>query len=338
MEINVTTADGHTKQLHSLMCCPFRDETGNKHYGLLFYDPDAAQSAGFHHGLKNALRDIRSVRDEQRRLVAQIEHGHATLIHSEKLAIIGKMAAGVAHEINNPIGYVFSNLRTLARYVDDLLKIIDAVDVLQDIEDIRRLKRTLDYAYMRDDIEALIAESGEGIDRVKSIISALQDFYHIDEEAFSQIDLHRCLDTTINVAANETRYKAEIVKEYSALPAIECNASQINQVVLNLLVNAGQAISNEGTITVRTGMEGEDVWFEVEDTGAGIEPENIEKLFEPFFTTKGVGQGTGLGLALSYSIIQKHHGRMQVFSEPGQGTRFRVWLPISQTSVRKHTE
>src|SRR5690606_12887934 len=142
----------------------------------------------------------------------------------------------------------------------------------------------------------------------------------------------------LSVAANEIKYKAVVVKDYGNLPKIECNASQINQVALNLLVNAGQAIAETGTITVRTGTEGRDVWLEVEDSGKGTEPELITRMFEPFITTKSVGKGTGLGLALSHSIIQKHHGRIEVFSEVGEGTRIRVWLPISQPRMTQPAE
>lgn len=338
IEINVKTACGRTKQLHSLMCFPFTYEATDDHYAVLFYDPDADESSGFHNGLSRAIHDIREVRNEQQRLIAEIKRGNAKLILSEKMAVIGQMAAGVAHEINNPVGYIFSNLKTLADYVTDLLKIIDAVDKLQSIEEIRQLKCTLDYAYMRGDIEALITESGEGISRVKGIISALQDFCHTDDEVFSRVDLHRSLDSTLNVATNEIKYKALLVKEYGNLPAIECNASQISQVALNLLLNAAQAIEHEGTITVRTGREADEAWFEVEDTGKGIEPDNVPRVFEPFFTTKGVGQGTGLGLALSHNIIQKHRGRIEVFSEVGKGTRMRVWLPVTQPPSRELTE
>ncbi len=338
IEINVLTDAGRSRQLHSLTCFPFTDETGNEYHALLFYEPATDKTGGFHKGFSGAIQDIRGGRNEQRRLLKEVERANDNLIRSDKLAGIGQLAAGVAHEINNPVGYVFSNLRTLAGYVTDLLKIIDAVDQAQSIEEVRRLKLNLDYAYVRGDVEALIHESGEGIDRVKQIISALQDFCHIDLEVFSLADLHHGLNTTLSVAANKIKYKADVIKKYGNLPEIQCNASQINQVILNLLVNAAQAIEQEGTITVRTGKEGGEVWFEVQDTGKGIEPAVMPRVFEPFFTTKPVGEGTGLGLALSYRIVQKHHGRIDVFSEVGNGTRIRVWLPIAQPHLLEPTE
>lgn len=338
IQINVPTGSGRVKQLHSLMCFPFTDEAADDYHALLFFEPSADETSGFHKGFSEAIQDIREAQNEQRHLLMEIERANENLIRSEKLAGIGQLAAGVAHEINNPVGYVFSNLKTLGDYVTDLLKIIDAVDQVQSIEEIKLLKRTLDYAYMRNDIKALITESGEGIDRIKKIISALQDFCHIDSEGFSLTDLHRGLDAAIRVASNEIRYKADVIKEYADLPEIECNASQINQVILNFLINAAQAIDQEGVITVRTGKGGGGVWFEVEDTGEGIESINLPRLFEPFFTTKPIGQGTGLGLALSYRIIQKHHGRIDVFSEVGKGTRIRASLPIAQPCLLEPTE
>ncbi|SDK17188.1 ATP-binding protein [Billgrantia gudaonensis] len=263
-------------------------------------------------------------------LLRDLEQANSQLLQSEKLASIGQLAAGVAHEINNPIGYVFSNLKTLADYVRDLLEIIDASDRVTSLEELQALKQRLDYGYIRDDVRALISESEEGIERVKSIITALKDFSHIDEEDFVAADLHRGLETTLSLVNNELKYKAEVIKEYGELPPVECLPSQINQVALNLLTNAVQAIDGRGRIVIRTGCDTERAWFEIEDTGHGIPAEHRERLFEPFFTTKPVGEGTGLGLALSSSIVQKHGGRIEMASEPGRGSRFRVWLPIHQ--------
>lgn len=260
------------------------------------------------------------------------EGAQAHRLQSEKLASIGQLAAGVAHEINNPVGYVFSNLSTLAGYVQELIKLIDAIDSAASLDELKQLKQSTDYAYIRSDVQDLIGESEEGIERVKSIITALKDFSHIEEDAFIYADIHRGIETTLNLVNNEIKYKADMVKAFTALPEVECLPSQINQVVLNLLTNAAHAIDGRGTIYLRTGYEGDHVWFEVEDTGKGIAPEQKPHLFEPFYTTKPVGEGTGLGLSLSYSIVTKHGGNIQVFSEPGVGTRFRVWLPVHQSA------
>lgn len=252
------------------------------------------------------------------------------LLQSEKMAAIGQLAAGVAHEINNPIGYVVSNLRTLVGYVDAMLKIIDRAEHADSLEELRAMKQRLDYGYIREDVLALLGESEEGIERVKVIISALKDFSHVDEDTFLVADLHHCLDTTLQLMNNELKYRADVVKAYGELPPIECMPSQINQVVLNLLTNAVHALGAGGQISVRTGHDSVQAWFEVEDNGKGIPAEHLPRLFEPFFTTKPVGEGTGLGLALSYRIVEKHAGWIEVDSQPGRGSRFRVWLPLEQ--------
>ncbi|TWC30329.1 PAS domain-containing protein [Pseudomonas sp. SJZ079] len=314
--------------LQSSLIFPFSDPGGQQCFGLLLYD--TSEFARSNEQLDAALNALSSKQIDQEQLIKKLETANAQLLQSEKLAAIGQLAAGVAHEINNPIGYVFSNLKTLASYVQDLLRIIDAVDSVASLDELRQLKRSLEYDYIRSDVEALINESEDGIDRVKKIITALKDFSHIEEEEFRLADLHRGLDTTLNVVNNELKYKAEVVKEYGELPELECIPSQINQVVMNLLVNAAHAMDKFGRITLRSGHEGDWVWLEVEDTGKGIEPHLLHRIYEPFYTTKPVGKGTGLGLSLSYNIVQKHHGRIEVSSALGQGTRFRIWLPVCQ--------
>jgi signal transduction histidine kinase len=173
-------------------------------------------------------------------------------------------------------------------------------------------------------------ETKDGVARVAKIVQDLKDFSHVDEAEWQWADLHKGLDSTLNVVWNELKYKAEVVKEYGELPVVECLPFQINQVFMNLLVNAAHAIEERGTITLRTGTAGDEVWIEVADTGSGIPPENLGRIFDPFFTTKPVGKGTGLGLSLSYGIMQKHHGRIEVTSEPGRGTTFRIVLPGRQ--------
>lgn len=176
----------------------------------------------------------------------------------------------------------------------------------------------------------MIVESEDGIGRVKKIITALKDFSHIEEDEFLLADLQRGLDSTLNMVNNELKYKAQVIREFAEMPEVQCIPSQINQVVMNLLINAAHAIEQFGVITLRCGHEGDWVWVEVQDTGKGIEPQVLNRIYDPFFTTKPVGQGTGLGLTLSYNIVQKHHGRLEVHSEPGQGSRFRLWLPLRQ--------
>lgn len=279
--------------------------------------------------------------EEQRKLIAELHNAHGQLLQSEKMASIGQLAAGVAHEINNPIGYVHSNLGSLEKYIKDLMTIMDAFEAVEhdlpaDSEAksrIQALKARFDLDFLRQDIPSLMAESNEGITRVRKIVQDLKDFSHVDEVDWQWTNLHQGLDATLNIVWNELKYKAEVIKEYGNLPEIECFPSQLNQVFMNLLVNAGHAIEARGTITIRTGADAEQVWVEIADSGKGISPEHLTRIFEPFFTTKPVGKGTGLGLSVSYSIVKKHHGRIEVESEIGKGTTFRVWLPIKHVDA-----
>lgn len=321
-------------RLQSTLLCPF-DSGGQRCFGLLLYD--TTEFARSNDQLAAALNALGSKQQEQEQLIRKLEKANAQLLQSEKLAAIGQLAAGVAHEINNPIGYVFSNLKTLSGYVNDLLRLVDAVDGVGSLEELQQLKRSLEYDYIRNDVEALIHESGDGIERVKKIISALKDFSHIEEEEFHLADLHPGLDSTLNLVNNELKYKAEVIREYGDLPQVECIPSQINQVAMNLLINAAHAIETFGRITLRSGHQDGWAWIEVEDNGKGIDPSILHRIYEPFFTTKPVGRGTGLGLALSYNIVQKHGGRIEVTSRPGQGTRFRVWLPLRQPGCGEPT-
>ena len=296
-------------------------------------------------GLRNELAErqrtelaLQKEQEEQHALIRKLEDAHSQLLQSEKMASIGQLAAGVAHEINNPIGFVYSNLGMLEKYVQATFRMIElyeqAEDAIADPEVRNRLqvaKNELDIAFLKTDLHALMDESKDGITRVKVIVQNLKDFSHVgasDEWHFS--DLHKGLDSTLSIVNNEIKYKAQVVREYGEIPDVECLSSQLNQVFMNLLVNAAHAIVEHGTITIRTGKKGDEVWVDIADTGQGIPPENMQKIFDPFFTTKPVGKGTGLGLSLSYGIVQKHHGRMEVQSETGKGTTFRVWLPVKQ--------
>ena len=283
--------------------------------------------------LQTANATLQAEKALQEELIRKLEEAHNQLLQSEKMASIGQLAAGVAHELNHPVGFVNSNLGTLQIYADNLLKLLQAYEQQEGSlpdggrQEIARLKKEIDVAYLRDDMGSLLAESLDGLQRVKRIVRDLKDFAHVDESERLWANLETGLESTLNVVWNELKYKATVVKEYGNIPQIECIPSQLNQVFMNLLVNAGQAIAEQGRITLRTGYDEENVWIEVEDTGKGIQPEHLVRIFEPFFTTKPVGQGTGLGLSLSYGIVHKHGGRIEVKSELGKGTVFKVILP-----------
>jgi signal transduction histidine kinase len=288
--------------------------------------------------LQTANAALFADKERQEALIKKLDATQNQLLQSEKMASIGQLAAGVAHEINNPIGFINSNVRTLERYLNDLFQILNAYEQAESLAaphgkeyvDAKTLKEVLDYAYIKEDVANLIQETLDGLARVKKIVQDLKDFSHVDETDWQWADLHKGLDSTLNMVNNEIKYKADVVKEYGELPPVECLPFQINQVFMNLLVNAAHAIAERGVITLRTGRKGDKVWVEIADTGSGIAPENMKRLFDPFFTTKPVGKGTGLGLSASYGIVQKHHGSFEVRSELGKGAAFRIVLPVQQ--------
>ncbi|HLA35602.1 MAG TPA: ATP-binding protein [Rhodocyclaceae bacterium] len=278
--------------------------------------------------------------EELSRLNAELKQTQQQLVQSEKLASIGQLAAGVAHEINNPIGFVQSNLGSLGRYFEQLMELLDRYhegesQLGESVGDswlgqVKQLIKRIDLDYLKEDIPMLLQESKDGIVRVKQIVSDLKDFSRVDsQQQWEWVDLRIGLNSTLNIVSNELKYRANVVKEFGELPQIKCLSLQINQVFMNLLVNAAQAMPEGklGVITMRCGTEGDGVWVEIEDTGAGIPEENLSRIFDPFFTTKPIGKGTGLGLSLSYGIVRKHGGRIDVRSKIGAGSCFRISLP-----------
>ena len=278
--------------------------------------------------LTHANQDLRQANSE-------VADTQSQLRESERMAAIGQLAAGVAHEINNPVGFVNSNLGSVNGYLHKLLNLADtceqhtAVLPPEEQRKMESLRSAVDLEFLKDDAFALVEESKNGLARVKNIVQDLRDFANLGAQEWKLADLRRGLESTLNLVQNRMSH-VELVKDYGDLPEVECLPSEINQVFLNLLLNAADAISGRGTITVRTGTGDEGVWVEVTDTGCGIAAEHLNRVFDPFFTTKPIGQGVGLGLSLSYGIVQRHHGRLHVASAPGQGTTFRIWLPLRQ--------
>ncbi len=288
--------------------------------------------------VQSRTQELKQRAAELEEINRELEQAQTQLLQSEKMASVGQLAAGVAHEINNPVGFVNSNLNTLRGYVDNLFQLIGSYERLENrlagaepsCEDISRIRRDIDIDFLREDLPSLLKESADGLDRVKKIVQNLKNFSHAGEGDWQLSNLQDGLESTLSIVHNEIKYKAEVVREYATLPQVECLPQELNQVFMNMLVNAAHAIENRGTITVRTGAQDSQVWVEFEDTGKGIAPEHIKRIFDPFFTTKPIGKGTGLGLSLSYTIVQKHKGRIEVASEPGRGTRFRIWIPVAR--------
>lgn len=270
------------------------------------------------------------------------------LLQSEKLASLGQLAAGVAHELNNPISFVNSNLGTLAEYVKEIKKLLEKYEKMEGIirgdkskqnlsQEIDELKEQIDLDFVLGDFDKIISESQDGTQRVKSIVQNLRDFSHVDKGEFKFVDINQGIESTLNIVWNELKYKAEVIKEYGDIPQIECLPQQLNQVFMNLLLNAAQAITAHGQIKIKTYRRDEDIIIEISDTGIGIPKDNIARIFEPFFTTKEVGKGTGLGLSVAYGIVQKHNGKIEVESEVNKVTTFRVILPCARSGINSET-
>jgi PAS domain S-box-containing protein len=283
--------------------------------------------------LEVANARLEAEKQHQQILIRKLSDMQGQLLQSEKMASIGLLAAGVAHEINNPLAFISSNFGALERDAKDILKLISAFEGVEGLlpgdarAPVAFMKEDIGLDDIRQDLDALFAESREGLQRVKHIVQNLKDFSRPGGTEKEMADLEQGLDSTLNVAWNEIKYKADVVKEYAGVPELYCLPSQINQVFLNLLINAAHAIEGKGTIIVRTGHDEKVVWVEIEDNGCGFAPAHLDHIFEPFFTTKPVGKGTGLGLSIVYGIVQGHRGTIAVKSEVGKGTMFRVALP-----------
>ena len=292
--------------------------------------------------LEKRTFELESEKKRLKEAYVKLNQMQTQLLQSEKLASLGQLAAGVAHEMNNPIGFVNSNLGTLSDYVKDIKKLLEKYEKMEKTikedkskeklsQEIDELKKQINLDFLLEDFDKVISESQDGSQRVKSIVENLRDFSHVGKGKLEFADINKGIESTLNIVRNELKYKAEVIKEYGDIPRIECLPQQLNQVFMNLLVNAAQAITTHGQIKIKTYREGENILIEVSDTGAGIPKENIPRIFEPFFTTKEVGKGTGMGLSVAYGIIQKHNGRIEVESEVNKGTIFRVILPRTRS-------
>ncbi|MCL4457058.1 MAG: ATP-binding protein [Nitrospirae bacterium] len=300
--------------------------------------------------LKKALETIESQHKELEQSYNDLKAVQSQILQQEKMASIGQLAAGVAHEINNPVGFIMSNLGSLHKYIDKLSEFIkiqtEAIEELSCnppisplekggeggfdniIDKIKESQNALKIDYIMQDIGSLIKESLEGAERVKKIVQDLKSFSHVDESEHNSIDINAGIESTINIVWNELKYKATVKKEYGDIPPTKCNAGQLNQVFMNILVNAAHAIEKQGEITIKTWHENNDIFVSISDTGHGIPADKINRIFEPFFTTKEVGKGTGLGLSIAYDIVKKHNGDIMVESEVGRGTTFTVKIPV----------
>lgn len=289
--------------------------------------------------LEEALQELQKTHDDLKSVQTQ-------LLQSEKFSAIGQLAAGIAHEINNPIGFINSNMQTLEQYVahySGLLKTLndiekafqqnDAQKISEIISRWKKIRQEVNFEFIREDITKLIKESQEGAEKIRKIVLDLRDFARPDKGVTDLVNMEGLIESVLNVVWNEIKYKAELKREYGKVPPISCDPQKIGQVLMGILINAAQSIKGKGVISIKTYMDGEHVLIDVTDTGCGIPPEHVTRIFDPFFTTKPVGQGVGLGLSVSYDIIKKHGGKLTFKSQTGVGTTFTIQLPVVAFAV-----
>lgn len=276
----------------------------------------------------------------------ELKNAQAQMVQQEKMASIGQLSAGVAHEINNPMGFIISNLSSLKGYTGKIITFMKEQDetvlelakawgdeggnekITALFQKLRATKHSQKIDYIMEDTKDLIQETQEGADRVRKIVQDLKGFARVTIDDIMVADINAGLESTINIIWNELKYKTKLEKDFGDLPLIKCNMGQLNQVFMNLLLNAAQAIAIQGEISIKTWEENDSIFVAIADTGCGMPPEVINRIFEPFFTTKEVGKGTGLGLSISYEIIKKHGGVIKVDSRIGEGTTFTVKIPV----------
>lgn len=293
--------------------------------------------------VRNAHR-IMNLEDKYKR-------SHSQLLQAEKMASIGQLAAGVAHEINNPTGFVSSNLKTLSDYKSDIFTLFEKYrhlsallrssnfsqalpqPIIDSLESIDTFEHKIDADFIFDDLSHLVNDCTEGMTRIKKIVEDLKNFAHPGDEHPQYANINDNIDSTLNVIHNEVKYKARVTKKYGDIPMVRCYPQQLNQVFMNIVINAVHAIEDSGEIVIETKSENNTVIITISDNGCGIKPEHLSKIFDPFFTTKDVGKGTGLGMNVAYNIIQKHSGNITVNSEVGEGTTFRITLPVDPPST-----
>ncbi len=298
---------------------------------------------------ENTEQELHKSHGELRKTLEKLKQTQVKMLQSEKMASIGQLAAGIAHEINNPTGFVSSNLFTLGNYSEDLINMIKhykevinqikktnqdkdkKIGLSKEIDEIEALELTLDINFMLNDIDNLIKESQDGVLRIKKIVDDLKGFAHPGKDKPEYSNINENLDSTLNVIWNEIKLKATVVKKYGNIPEIMCYPQKLNQVFMNILFNAVQCMESEGEIRIGTDVRDEYLEIKISDTGPGISKDNITKIFDPFFTTKEIGKGTGLGLNIAYNIIEEHNGSISVESEEGCGTMFTIILPVGNT-------
>ncbi len=300
----------------------------------------AISNARLYQSLGEELTERKKAEAELAKAYRELKETQSHLLQQEKMASIGQLAAGVAHEINNPMGFITSNLSSLGKYTLKMKEFIDKQQQLLEqqaepdtLEELIKTRKKMKLDLLLEDIGDLLEESLDGAKRVKEIVLNLKNFSRVDASEQCNADLNECIESTLKMVWNEIKYKASVEKDFDELPPVNCYPQQLNQVFMNLLINASHAIEDRGIIRITTRAAAEKVEISIADNGCGIPAESVSRIFEPFYTTKEVGKGTGLGLSISYDIIKKHHGELNVSSKPGQGTTFTIILPVGSVAM-----
>ncbi|HEX7722508.1 MAG TPA: ATP-binding protein [Pyrinomonadaceae bacterium] len=286
--------------------------------------------------LRNARRykkDLELRNAELAQQKGELVRLQAQMVQSAKMASLGLLAAGVAHELNNPAGFIYSNVDVLRQHVERLKRCLFAYDEMtlpnQDADRIAQIKTEIDYDNIVDDLGSILSDCHLGAERIRDVVQNLRLFSRLDESEIKQVDLNEGIEATVRLLSRYYKSgRITLDRNYGELPLVNCYAAQLNQVWMNLLVNAAQAIEDDGTVRIQTASNGKTVSVSVTDSGKGISPENLKKIFDPFFTTKPVGEGTGLGLSISHGIVEKHRGTIAVDNIPGGGATFTITLPV----------
>jgi PAS domain S-box-containing protein len=285
--------------------------------------------------IDESRKNIQMALDKLEKAHEELKASQLKILQQEKMASIGQLAAGVAHELNNPMSFISSNLGTLGKYINRLSDFIRVQsDVVKNVKDnaalskVDKKREELKVEYTMEDAKVLLKESIDGSERVKKIVHELNSFSRMDEEEYKKASINECIESAITIVWNELKYKSKLEKNYGTLPLTMCYLRQMNQVFVNLLINAVNAIPDKGIITIKTWHDGNFIYVGISDTGVGISHKNLARIFEPFFTTKETGKGTGLGLSITYEIIQRHKGEITVKSEEGKGTTFMIKMPV----------
>ncbi len=315
----------------------FNQLTYNLKNTLTEKDDYAHKLADLNTNLEEKVRErtvaLEKSHKELQKAYGELQGAQAQLVQSEKMASLGQLVAGIAHEVNNPVSFIYGNMDHLEEYMKDIK------EVLREFRDLKSLNpdekkrmddlvQETDLDFLLKDLDKLIKSCKSGAERTKEIVASLRSFSRLDEAALKEADIHEGIDSTLDILTNLYKNRINIHKDYGDIPKINCFASQLNQVFMNLLANAAQAIDGKGDVWINTQKTDDKVTISIRDSGKGISEENKKKLFTPFFTTKPVGKGTGLGLSISYGIIEKHEGRIWAESKEGEGTTFNIELPI----------